>query len=436
MTEIYNAALALLRQDIGYNDSESIKDKIDRVVTLAIDSVNSAYDWRNPFDKDSASTADAKVRGLVVYSLARELAIPVTGRNEDLKMIDAVYQQKLAEAKIADFEESVKEETDEFVTNVFSLAVASLASSAEKQVAMHSYANMKKRIEAGKSMAEEMIRAAHEWKDGDAHEIGDNLLAVATAMGVASTFGANENQVTLLTQRYQAELADAIAKDMDEEIDALRGSEDEGDRFASRVIDLLRLYNSDADGKYANGQPKPSPRGISRLVKHISNIKKSVRDELLHSHDWGFAKCEARPRSSIKAGDSRYSTQVPGDAVRIVKCFNTLDEKVETVMRDGVWIVSREPIDRIVYIRDVEDESEWTALALRAYERKVAAAVAMGDPALAANGQRIAQLIQLAEKSVQDARTADARQNHTGSSAYGRNHLFDVATGRKAASRW
>ena len=431
MNATYNAALALLRQDIGYGDSQSVKDKIDRVVDIAIDSVNSAYDWRKPFDKGNPSDADTKVRALLAYALARELAIPVTGRTEDLKTIDAMYQQKLNEAKIADFEESVKEETDGFVTSVFSLCVGSLASS-EKQVAMHSYGNMKKRIDAGKGLAEKMIRASHEWSDG--YEIGDGLLAVATAMSVASAFGANENQVTLLTQRYQQELADAVAKDMDDEICALRSSPDEGDRFASRVIDILRSYWSDADVKYGNGQPKPCARGIAAMVRHIGSVKKTVRDEVLFLYDWGFAKRETACRSmacGVIGDELRYRTQMPGDASRIVKCFNVLGDKVECMVREGLWLVSKEPVARIVYICDVEDEREWPPLAMRAYERKVAAAVAAGDSALASNPQRVAQIAQMAEKAVQDARTADARQTHMASGAYGRNHLADVATGKR-----
>lgn len=48
----------------------------------------------------------ASVRRVFVYGLARDLAIPVTGRVADLKTLDALYQQKMKDAALLDARET------------------------------------------------------------------------------------------------------------------------------------------------------------------------------------------------------------------------------------------------------------------------------------------------------------------------------------------
>lgn len=336
---VCDAALALLRQDIGYKSqvsdahvSDSVSAKCDNVWSLAYENVWQAHDWHTwPARTTSGTPAtttepipnDQYLRQLLVYSLARELAIPVTGRQEDLKTVDALYNSKL---KVA------------------------------------------------------------------------------------------------------------IAKDLQEEMDALRSSDGKDDKFAVDVLDLLRQYYSVADGDMGNGHPKPQPRGIAHLVAHINSIKEKIRYEVLTTHDWSFATDEDRVISR-PLPDGRFATPVPGGSVKVVKCYSGECEKSETFIRHDDVLVTRRPICRVVYLFDDGGTDSWSETAKRAYLYRVVLAVAYANPELFANPARIRQLEERVREITQDARTTDARQTHVATSAYGRNYLYDVATGRRRA-KW
>lgn len=327
--KICNAALALLRQDVGYNEygtivSNSVAAKCDNAWTLAYGAVASAHEWRelqnsqiiNPQTGEaSPASLSQMLRQLLVYSLARELAIPITGRQEDLKAVDALYTTRLK---------------------------------------------------------------------------------------------------------------DAVAKDLDDEMDALRASDDADRKFAAEVLDILRQYHSEHD----DARSAPRTRGVEQMVRHISSIKETIRLSVLTSHDWGFATDEARAFSR-RLKDGRWETDVPGDALRVVKCYSGECEKAESFMRNGDTLVTHRPLERIVYTYDPGAADTWPPTARRAYLYKVVQAVALASPELTKNPYRTNEIDKAVAAAVQEARTADARQTHNGTSAYGRNYLYDVATGKR-----
>lgn len=316
--KICDAALALLRQDIGYATSMSIQAKCDNVWALAEDTVRSAHvwsKWKKAADVEDGIPVQPMLRQLLVYSMARELAIPVTGRQEDLKTIDALYQQKL--------------------------------------------------------------------------EV-------------------------------------AVAKDLEDEMIALRAEDDEDSRFAAEVLDILRQYHSTADGKRA----KPQSRGIAQMVDHINSIKPRIRVDVLMTHDWSFATEEQRVHSR-RLDDGRWSTQIPGDALKVIKCYSDRCEKAESFIRNGEDIVTYAPLERIVFLYDDGTTKYWTHTARRAYLYRVVQAVALASPELVSNPARMQEIDRVTNEAVQTARTTDARQTHLGTSAYGRNYLYDVAVGRR-----
>lgn len=317
--KICDAALALLRQDIGYSGSPSIAAKCDSVWNLAYDTLASAHVWSEGVSVGDTVPRSSMLRNVLVYALAKELAIPVTGRQEDRKNVSDVYEEKLSVA---------------------------------------------------------------------------------------------------------------ISKDLEDEMVSLRAKTDADSRLAAEVLDILRQYYSVADGEHKNGIKKPQPRGIAQLVQHINNIKETVRKEVLMSHDWSFATNEAKS-TSYRMDDGRYRTCFPGDAIKIIKCYSDVCEKAETFAREGDFLYSYAPLERIVYLCDVEDVEEWTLLAKRAFIYKLVQAVSLANPELVSNANRIAQLNATVKEAVEEARTADARQTHAGTGTYGRNYLYDVATGRR-----
>lgn len=347
---ICNAALALLRQDVAYSEpigggdativSKSIDSKCANVWNLAMENLRSAHNWYAWGNPDGGIPSSLAYRQLLVYSLARELAIPVTGRQEDLKTVDSLYTAKLRQGIAKDLEEE-------------NAALRTRAQTADASVS-----------------------------------------------------------------------SDAPFADISQDDAA----------FASEALDILRQYYSVADGDRGNGRPAPQPRGVRILVDHIQSVKARIRTEVLTTHPWSFATDDARVRSSVR-DDGKWHAAIPGNAVQVVKCYSDDCDKAETFIRNGDELVTRTPIGRVVYLFDEGGTDNWSEAAKRAYLYRVVLAVAYANPELVGNPARLRQLEQLAESEMQTARTTDARQTHLGTSAYGRNYLYDVAVGRRRA-KW
>lgn len=81
-------------------------------VETAANEVIDAFQWRNTLTVANIATWPAKVRNACVYCLCRELAIPIAGRIEDMKNYDALYRDKLLQAKLTDLNKTLSYNTD------------------------------------------------------------------------------------------------------------------------------------------------------------------------------------------------------------------------------------------------------------------------------------------------------------------------------------
>ena len=542
--KICDAALALLRQDIGYSSSTTIAAKCDNLWGVAWDAVATAHKWSSnmsavPSDTPPTSTL---LRSLLVYSMAHELAIPITGRQEDLKTIDALFRDKLVKAYVSDLNSQIhslsgdqKDIAAELVTIISEggkeipysiesftdkisavttecqnevrntlglsandtidamaqalvkhLALAKLGTSCGfdanfVQAHMTSYAskvnewrklklndalknssdevllrvlgNFKNddtglvnafdiynsRGTAAKDIAEKEIKNVHNWsatfsKTTTTHVAYPAFVELASYKILLSCSG-DPNFVQLGKQEYEKRIQEAITKDLEDEMHALRASNNEDDKFAVQVLDVFRQYFSVADGQNSYGNMKAQPRGIAVLVEHLNSIKDNIRKEVLLTHDWSFAKREMKA-TSYNMVDGRYQTMVPPDSVKVVRCFGIRGNKLEAVIREGDKIVTNEQVDRIVYLCDDGGTLYWPPLVVKAYIYKCVEALCMASPEMSGNQAKIQLIEAVVNNSVNEARKTDTRQSAVGTSAYGRNYLLDVATGRVNPKRF
>lgn len=111
-TSICNKALKILRQDaeISSATGSPVAVKCASLYDLAYDRVASAHEWSTPMT--GATPTAAHLVAALVYALAAELSIPVTGRQQDWEMMNDLFQKKLEFAKVKDLEDAFAAETD------------------------------------------------------------------------------------------------------------------------------------------------------------------------------------------------------------------------------------------------------------------------------------------------------------------------------------
>ena len=125
-------ALYLLRQDVGLptlanaaTDTSLEWAKCKIAFDAAIAEVWNEHDWNAT--EASATKTDATnwtetMRQALAYGIARELAIPIAGRVEDLKIWDGLYRERLAKARVVALEKERGALTDptsiEIVANI------------------------------------------------------------------------------------------------------------------------------------------------------------------------------------------------------------------------------------------------------------------------------------------------------------------------------
>lgn len=174
--KIVRLALFQLRQDVGV--PESVEDAAtDQSVTwvkcrecfdIAFGEVFSAHNWtwkRNATEGDAVESKpdnwgeDAK--NALIYCVARELAVPIAGRTEDMKNLHSLYQEKLRVARIHDLEFEIASIKDPDVKEVLS-QVCPTVMSTDSSLPMD-LLTILRRIESVSASAKAEILAAHNW---------------------------------------------------------------------------------------------------------------------------------------------------------------------------------------------------------------------------------------------------------------------------------
>ena len=170
MLDVCQEALYLLRQDVSLptlatasTDTGMEWVKCRMAFDYAATEVLSAHDWRFARGSETAKASvdgwPENVRKVLVYCLARELAVQIAGRTEDLKNWNALYDKMLLDARLKDLAED--ESGDELVREVSALFRDFALGDAQQLP--RSMASIHARILAMKRLAMREVLSAHPW---------------------------------------------------------------------------------------------------------------------------------------------------------------------------------------------------------------------------------------------------------------------------------
>ena len=170
MLDVCGEALYHLRQDVSLpalvdapTDTGMEWVKCRKAIDYAATEILAAHDWR--FARDSETAEDCldgwpkNVLKVLVYCLARELAVQIAGRTEDLKNLHQLYNRFLAEARVKDLEEDVSE--DSFVREVMALVRPHYTVQSENMP--RSMVQFHERVAVARDLARTEVLSAHPW---------------------------------------------------------------------------------------------------------------------------------------------------------------------------------------------------------------------------------------------------------------------------------
>lgn len=171
-----------------------------------------------------------------------------------------------------------------------------------------------------------------------------------------------------------------------------------------------------------------TPNAPTKVERVCYQAYEQSRLEVLSSFGWSFIKSDINVRSARYEDDGRYRIPYPNVALKVLQCYDSDGHKIPFTVRRNEYIYSLEQIARITYIFDEEDMNIVPALVRKAIVYTLAKNICMEITGRAAD----VQVLEAQCRSiVQTARTDDARHGSTGSSVYGKNHLYEVMTGRR-----
>lgn len=180
-------ALYQLRQDVGVPESVAAaaddnsvvwtkcKDCFDQAFAEVLNAHN--WTWRRgvvipertdeddpPIPPTVLEAPDGwpeDVKNALVYATARELAVPVAGRVEDMKNVHSLYEQKIHDARVHDLDAELAAVTDPDMKEVLA-AVCPTITTGGAALPMDLVA-VTRRVEANRDHARAEIMAAHNW---------------------------------------------------------------------------------------------------------------------------------------------------------------------------------------------------------------------------------------------------------------------------------
>ncbi len=434
--DVCKEALYLLRQDVSLpplSEAESDTSMEWRKCRIALEyastEVLSAHDWvfaRG--DKSDAAHAavdgwPANIRKLLVYRLAAELAVQIAGRTEDLKNWHTLYSSMLVDARLKDLSE---DGTDDPVVREVVAGVRTLFTSANADLP-RSMALIYERIGAVRDSAFKEVLSAHNWQGKDEITSGEKLPSQAKAAWIALmqqklaiVCGLTIEAVGAFESIWRAKLKEARVTDLE------TSPVPEG-----IVGDVLTAIRGVFDTSEA------LPRDLKSLVDRIERMKPIAMREVLSSHPWAFAMeeevCVGVPHGVPGSGEYRFCTPVPLDSIRVVSVHGR-DGRLGHVEEIGGELRCREPIVRIVYIRDVANIERFTPDAYRLVVLKLAADLAK---VVAAKPESRELQERLYRDALADAKLRDARgSNPSPKSVWGDNYYVDQMDSGRGRYPW
>lgn len=173
-----------------------------------------------------------------------------------------------------------------------------------------------------------------------------------------------------------------------------------------------------------------TPTSASKVERVCYGAYERSRLEVLSSFGWSFIKEDkiVRNGDSVIDDNGRYRIPYPAIALKVLGCYDKDGHKIPFTVRQNKYIYSLEPVYRITYIFDEEDMTIVPPLVRKAIIYTLAKNIAMNITGRVNDAQMADLQCKIA---VQEARTDDARLGSTGSSVYGKNHIYECMCGRR-----
>jgi len=264
-------------------------------------------------DDEPADGWPPLARAAFVAYFARELCIPVAGRQEDLKALDALFGERLAAARLADLREG--HPADARGAEIIALLRTSAGLSGAAEADGVEAATRRLGTFLRSAVAE--VTASHDWASGsgeyeDLPPLAQSAALVLAAHKIAGACGAGAEGVRLLWQLYQEKL------------------------LAARVSDLHGRLAANADPVLAElvGNFRKDDAGLVHLfdvyTSRADAAKTSAEAEVAGAHDWPDLDAEAgrlgaAAETAAVDGDDAEASRLAAEEQRVLSEASRLE---------------------------------------------------------------------------------------------------------------
>ena len=401
--------------DVVDSDGVTVRWRVDGEDITAEDSAATLV-----YTGDTTAVVDwpPLARSAFVAFLAKELAIPVTGRADDLKAADALSAERLNAARLADLREGEPEDGPA----AEALALLRRGAFAAEGASDDGILSAARRFPMFLKSAVEEVAAAHDWAQGQAPASGQAGECAAVGQAPASGQAGGGATVTFdaLPKLAQSAAIALAAFKMATRVGAAEAAKSLFDLYRMRLVEarVWALEREEPEGAIARDvaavlRPMQSlpPAALPRsIASRVEELLPGARREVLSAHLWNFARAKVRTNAAPDMNGECFVSR-PADCARVVRVVGPLGEKIDWFMR-GQWIVSRSPDVEVVYQRLEENEECWPPSVQRALVYRIAADIA----AQAGDGR----FEEMYRKKLSDAAVQDAREGNPGRTAWGR----------------
>ena len=428
--QVTTEVLAAIRAPFGQDDPklptamQNLYSRIGAVRVAAFKEILAAHKWSwIPTGEGSLPASEADMDGLAraafITLVTQKLAIPCGLPADAIQAFEQKYQVQLQRARIADLEntstasDSVAREVLAAIRGPFGQDDAKLP------MAMQTFFD---RVDAVELASYNEIEAIHNWQwknpSWDATTPLDTKIAAMDGLTRAALValvtqklaipcGLAQETIQVFEHQYQSKLHLARVTDLE--------STKIEDQLALEVLSLVR---SNFSGE------KDLPRDMKTLTDKIDALKEMARKEILSAHDWSFAQetamCDPCP-NDLPDPIFQYHAMLPQDCLTVSAVYGPSGKVNQWKLR-GREIHSYEPVQRIVYVRDVTDFSEWDPKVYRAFVLRLVADTAKG---IASSPKERQYQEQICRDAIEDAKACDTRESNTPDEAWGDNVLAE-----------
>lgn len=420
--------VSAIRAPFGQDDPklpmamQTFVDRIGAVRLSAFEEIKSAHRW-SWIKPEGAETTEADMDGLsraaFITLVTQRLAIPCGLQPEILQSLEQKYLVQLQRARIADLD-NTSTASDQVAREVLAAIRGPFGQDdAKLPMAMQTFFD---RVDAVKLASYNEIEAIHNWqwknpswdlttpldtKIAAMDGLTRAALVALVTQKLAIPCGLAQETIQVFEQQYQSKLRLARVTDLEStQID---------DPLALEVLSLVRSnFSGDKD----------LPRDMKTLTDKIDALKEMARKEILSAHDWSFAQetamCDPCP-NDLPDPIFQYHAMLPQDCLTVSAVYGPSGKVNQWKLR-GREIHSYEQVQRIVYVRDVTDFSEWDPKVYRAFVLRLVADTAKG---IASSPKERQYQEQLCRDAIEDAKACDTRESNTPDEAWGDNVLAE-----------